>query len=663
MNRGRGIAALAMIVAASLGASHVPRVPTVPSGVTLAEGASASRADVPRYEARVAGIPVTDSAGRAIATPFLGGFDVPRPQLVDINGDGRADLFVQERTGELMYFERTVTAWEWRSSRFQDIDIGEWYRFVDLDGDKDYDLFAEMLTGYIRVWKNAGTAKEPRFIAMGDTVRDVDGRAIVADRQNILNAVDIDCNGKLDLFIGRVQGVVDRYEQDGASPDGSPRFRLVEESWQGIEVLGPEATGGSLQRTDTTDTSAMAHGPHADGSVHPAHSSARERRHGANTLTFADIGSHGTLDLFWGDFFEEGLLRFENVGTCAYPNLNSKPPVRFPSGKPILTSGYNAPAFGDTDGDGLVDLVVGVIGGAYEPSRTSVENLYLVQQRPKDTWSIASRRAVNTIDVGAESAPALGDIDGDGLLDLVVGGKVSPRDGTTGTVTLFRNVGSRTAPAFREQGVLPIRGDYSYTPAIVDLDGDATMDIVVGTWRDRLQWYRNAGTGAAPAWRVADSTLVTITRGTNSAPSFGDLDGDGLLDLVIGEASGTINLYRNTGTRTAPKFTLVSDQFQDIKVGRRSAPVLVDMDADGKLDLLIGDAAGEIALWRGVGQGGTIRFERDGAFRVHAYANAAPAVGDLYGSGRLELLVGGLSGGVQWFTPAPGPNAGRGMNR
>ena len=266
-----------------------------------------------RYTARVSGIPVSDSSGSAMYAPFLGGFDVPRPQLVDINGDGTLDLFVQERPGEMMFFERVGETWQWRSDYFQQLNVGDWFRFVDIDGDRDADLFTEMLTGYIRVWRNEGTVTVPRFVALGDTVRDVDGRAIVADRQNILNAVDIDCNGKLDLFIGRVQGVVDRYEQEGKSPDGSPRFRLLDERWQGIEVLGPEATGGALVR----DTGARVGGPYD--------APALEWRHGANTLTFADVNGQGVLDLFWGDFFEEGLLRFQNTGTCAQPDLTGKP--------------------------------------------------------------------------------------------------------------------------------------------------------------------------------------------------------------------------------------------------------------------------------------------------------------------------------------------------
>src|SRR6185436_20534118 len=120
-------------------------------------------------------LPVSDSAGRPFPAPFLGGFDVPRQQLVDINGDGKPDLFIQERSGELMYFERVGDEWVWRTDKFQNIHVGEWFRFVDVDHDGRIDLLAELLTGYIRVWHNDGTKTEPKFVALGDTVRDVDG--------------------------------------------------------------------------------------------------------------------------------------------------------------------------------------------------------------------------------------------------------------------------------------------------------------------------------------------------------------------------------------------------------------------------------------------------------------------------------------------------------
>lgn len=596
----------------------------------LATGAAHRTHRAWSFTSRIAGITVLDSAGNAIPMPFLGGFDVPRPQLVDVTGDGKPDLFVQERSGELIFFERVGDHWEWRTDHFQDLDVGEWFRFVDIDNDGTPELFGELLTGYIRVWKHDGT----KYVALGDTVRDVDGRAIVADRQNILNAVDIDCNGRLDMFIGRVQGVVDRYEQDGKSPDGSPRFRLIEEAWQGIEVLGPEVTGVPLVRTDTNQR-----GPAAEEST---------RLHGANTITFADVDKRGTLDLFWGDFFEEGLLRFENQGSCAQPNFHATP-ARFPYDNPVKTSGYNASTFADVDGDGYVDLAIGVIGGAFGPSRNSIDNLFLVKQAPKGQWRVATKRMISMIDVGSDAVPAIADINGDGKLDLVIGGKTSQADPTTGTISWMENVGTPTQPSFRDRGLLPIRGQFSYAPAIVDLDGDGRVDIVAGNWTDRLLWYRNTGTPTAPTWTLADTALVTITRGTNTTPAFADLDGDGLQDLIIGEASGVLNLYKNVGSKTAPKFELVSDHFQDIKVGRRAVPALADMDGDGKADLLIGNAEGSIELWRNVGGAGMIRFERDPSFVVKSHGNAAPAVGDFHKDGKPDLFVGTAAGGIKWF--------------
>ena len=602
----------------------------------------------------VADVPVTDSAGRPMIAPWLGGFDVPRPQLVDIRGTGTPDLFVQEWPGRIIHFERVDGQWVWRSDRYEDLDVGEWFRFVDVDGDGRIDLFAEMPQGYIRLFRNVGTKSKAKFVAVPDSIRDVDGLAILADRQNILNAVDIDCNGKLDLFIGRVQGTVDRFEQDGVSPGGAPRFRMHTPNWEGIEILGPEATGGSASSRPISDTGARSWELGAGNDELEAPSSQPPApsflRHGANTLTFADVSGKGTLDLFWGDFFEAGLLQIENTGTCTQPFLQNKP-IGFPPARPVVTSGYNAPTFGDVNGDGIIDLVMGVIGGAYGPARTSIENLYLMTQSPRGSWALKTKRVISQIDVGSDAIPVLADLRGTGKLDLLIGSKISPSDAGTGTITWYENVGTKIAPAFHERGLLPISGQFNYAPAVVDLDGDGLPDIVVGTWRDKLQWYRNTGSRTDPKWTLADTALVTIPRGSNTVPALADIDGDGLIDLVIGTASGRMLLYRNAGTKVSPKFTLVTASFQDIRFGRRAAPTLVDMDGDGKPDLLVGNEAGDLQLWHNVGRApGEFRMELDPSFVMKSYANAAPAVGDLHGNGKLDILVGTGAGGVRWFT-------------
>jgi hypothetical protein len=576
-----------------------------------------------QFVQHITGIPVVDRAGASITSPFLGGFNLPRPQLVDIDGDGDLDLFVQESRHRVKFFERVGAEWVWRTDSWQDVEVGEWYRFADLDADGDLDLLGEQPMGYIRAWRNEGSRTAARMVAVPDTLRDITGTPIFADPQNILNVVDIDCNGRPDLFLGRVAGHVDRLEQEASDSRGMPVFRLLAERWQDIEVLGPIPG----------DTVAF------DG---------RPTRHGANTMAFGDVDSDGDLDLFWGDFFEAGVLLIRNEGSCPSPFFGG-PHEQFPRSERIVTTGYNAPATGDVDGDGRLDLVLGVIGGAYQPNHSAIDNLYLVLQQSPGEFTVVTKRLISMIDVGAESVPSLADLDGDGDLDLLLANKIDPGNDTTGTIAHFENTGNSKAPAFTERDPLPMRGEFDWAPAVVDLDGDGLPDLVAGTWRDRVQWWRNTGTRSAPRWVQADSALITLTRGTNTIPTLGDLDGDGDLDMIVGEASGQLNLFRNIGTRTAPRFELVSDEFQGIDVGRRSAPHLVDLDGDGRLELLIGGEDGTVQMWRQ--QPGTeIAFTRDERVALQiGELLATPTAGDIDGDGGMDLFVGSAGGGVRWY--------------
>ncbi len=560
-----------------------------------------------------------------MAQPFLGGFDVPRPQLVDIDGDGDLDLFVQERSNGVMHFENVDGTFIWRTDRYLDLAVGEWYRFADLDGDGLVDLLSEAPVSYIRAWRNVGTKGSPRFEVAVDSLRDSDGSPIAADRQNILNVVDIDCNGRLDLFIGRVAGTVDRYEAvPGTEQSGVPRFAMHTERFEDIEILGqiPGGTPGLEQGS---------------------------QRHGANTLAFGDIDGDGDADLFWGDYFEAGLLLIENQTTgCGVPSMRGKP-VPFPKGAPVLTSGYNAPTVGDLSGNGLQDVVIGVIGGSYTPRTTSVDNLLLISQTARGEFVLNTRRLIATLDVGSEATPSLADLDGDGDLDLLVGNKIAPDTDSTGTIARFENVGTAKAPHFVERDALPMRGEFHYAPIAADLDGDGLTDLLVGTWRDRVQWWRNTGTGSAPVYVMVDSALITLTRGSNTTPTVADLDGDGDVDLIVGEASGQLNLYRNVGSRVAPVFELVSDEFLGLDVGRRSAPLLADLRGDGKPDLLIGSEDGDVQRWRNVSEGSEIRFVREADLGLETGPFSTIAVGDVDGDGDLDVIIGTTAGGLRYF--------------
>ncbi|MBW3534499.1 MAG: VCBS repeat-containing protein [Gemmatimonadetes bacterium] len=470
------------------------------------------------------------------------------------------------------------------------------------------------------MWENTGDFE---FRAWADTLRDASGAAIFSDRQNISNALDLDCDGRLDLMIGRLDGTVSRYEATKLQGEGVPTFELLDDTFEEIRIVA--------QITPSA-------------------------RHGANTLVFHDADGDDDPDLFWGDFFEPGLLLIENRGTCDAPDLTGAPQP-FPLHDPVRTSGYNAPTFGDVDGDGGLDLLMGVLGGAFNANATTADNLLYFEQ-VEGRYELRTRRYLTQIDVGSEATPAVLDLDGDGDPDLVVSNKIDPDDLSTSRLHVLENTGASGDPAFRLGGTLDVRGAYHNAPAFGDLDGDGRPDLVLGTWRDELRYLRNeAGPDGSVRFAMVDSAFVTLTRGSNATPALGDLDGDGDLDLLVGESSGHINFYRNEGSPSSPRFVLVSDEWGGIKAERRSVPALADWDRDGNLDLLLGSEREGVRLFLGEGAAQEPRFvETDRLLppdRAPAYS--APLPVDLDGDGDLDLMVGGVGGGLYYFERAGAP--------
>lgn len=570
----------------------------------------------PSYVREVYGIEVLNSNGETLDHPFLGGLNLPRPQFVDIDGDADLDLFVQELTGSVKYFENTGgptdPSFTWRTNRYLDLDVGEWYRFVDLDQDGDYDLIGETPFSYVRLFRNEGTPTAPSFAAPLDSLRDAEGVPLFMDRQNIPTITDLDCDGLLDLFIGRVSGTVLHYESVGSDESGLPRFALVTNRFEDIEIVGMFAT-----------------------------------LHGANAITFHDVDNDGDEDLFWGDFFEAGVLLIANTGTCNNPNLRNEP-IAYPPDDPVKTSGYNSVLFADLDGDGDSELLFGVLGGAFNPNTSSVENFYHMDRTPGG-FTLKTKTLLSGIDVGADSYPVFADLDGDGDQDMLVSNKISSHDFETGEIHYFENTSESGELRWQQREPLNIGGHYNLAPAIADLDGDGDLDMLVGTWNKGSLYFRNDGTPSAPDFVLDESKTVTLTRGSNSTPVLVDIDADGDLDLFIGESSGDLNFYSNNGTPSEPQFDLVSDKFEDIDVGRRSVPRFADLDGDGDQDLILGREAGGVVLYMNQGTAQVPLFVESGALPAPFPILAVPAFVDIDGDGDLDVFSGGLGGGLLFF--------------
>jgi len=195
---------------------------------------------------------------------------------------------------------------------------------------------------------------------------------------------------------------------------------------------------------------------------------------------------------------------------------------------------------------------------------------------------------------------------------------------------------------------MDVGGGYHLLPAFGDLDGDGDADAILGSWGDEVRMYVNEATDGSIQLTQVDSAVVTLTRGRNATPTLGDIDGDGDLDLFIGESSGALNFYENSGTSQVPEFTLVSDEFGGFDVGRRSVPVLHDLDWDGDLDLLVGSESEGIRHFRNDGTPQSPYFVDAGALDLGDFGFAAPAFVDIDADGDDDVLLGGSRGGL-WF--------------
>ena len=269
--------------------------------------------------------------------------------------------------------------------------------------------------------------------------------------------------------------------------------------------------------------------------------------------------------------------------------------------KKIDIGAYAKPAFADLDNDGDQDL----IAGSYKGTFTYFENT-----DPKSPSGFTERTGTTNpflhIDLGDFSAPSFADLDNDGDLDMVAG-RQSTNSDQTNTLVYFENTGSATAPIFTERtgaqdplhGLTSLYAPDQPTPTLVDLDNDGDYDLVFGQVSGTFGYFENTGSATAPVFTArkgGENPLDGIDVGYYSAPVFVDIDNDGQMELVAGGYDGELHYYDNVGTQANPAFSKrpsKHDPFEGIKTSGYATPAVADLDGDGDLDFLIGKAEGE----------------------------------------------------------------------
>ena len=176
-----------------------------------------------------------------------------------------------------------------------------------------------------------------------------------------------------------------------------------------------------------------------------------------------------------------------------------------------------------------------------------------------------------------------------------------------------------------------------------DVTGDSLPDIIIGDLNGGLFFHRNTGSG----FSYISTVFSGIDIGDWSAPVMIDMDNDTDLDIVAGNETGRLFYFENTGSPDSASWTEVPGYFGNIDVGTNCVPAAGDLDEDGDIDIITGDIMGEIQYFRN--EGGSWIEEPLIVAGISGGQNSAPALGDLDGDGDLDLTLGNYSGTFNYF--------------
>ncbi|MBN1261902.1 MAG: DUF11 domain-containing protein, partial [Anaerolineae bacterium] len=278
------------------------------------------------------------------------------------------------------------------------------------------------------------------------------------------------------------------------------------------------------------------------------------------STTFVPVSSRSASSVAWGDADGDGALDLL-LGSAALPALSAYIHLNdhgaFPSAgaHEFLPSGFgpHAVAFGDVDGDHRLEVAIGT------PVKVQVyqENVYNTAG-----WKIDTTRAVRSL--------AWGDANDDEALDLLVGYENGP-------VELYLNEGARlsTTPAFTTTETGNARG-----LAWGDFDQDHYLDFAVALQDGPVRVYRNLGDATfALSWQSPITQPLA-----NRAMAWGDYDADGDLDLAIGAYGHDDAIWENNNGAFGIQPVWTAGE----PAGKTTGLAWGDWDHDGYLDLAVG---------------------------------------------------------------------------
>lgn len=326
-------------------------------------------------------------------------------------------------------------------------------------------------------------------------------------------------------------------------------------------------------------------------------------------LALGDADGDGVLDLYDATFWPHVVL--QEAGRLVAPT-------------PISDVGADRVTLADLDGDGYPDAILGdglLLGGG---------GFALLRGGPDGGFAPFASSTTST----ARSPIAVGDIDGDGDIDLVYAG--------IGTIVLRRNHGDGT---FAPEEPFSVDSPGAPAPALADLDGDGDLDLVVAFGLElpgAVQVYWNDGHGAFRSG-------PTLTAGGDpSVPVVGSITGSERPDIVVpNRFDGTLSVFQGHADGSFTRFATLSTP------GSPTAVLIADVTQDGRPDLIAGGLGPSTTFspWLRIYPG----LDHGLGAPIALPTSTAPsdlAVADLDSDGRRDLLA--IGGPLAFYRTLPG---------
>ena len=201
-------------------------------------------------------------------------------------------------------------------------------------------------------------------------------------------------------------------------------------------------------------------------------------------------------------------------------------------------------------------------------------------------------------------------------------------------IWFYKNFGTNNSPSFYFQKNNLLQDETidlgrGAKPILVDLNNDNLLDLIVSNfgefdlnvpvhYNSSISSFINIGTPLSPKFeKTSDNfqNIATTLNRLNLAPAFGDLDNDGDLDAIVGDFDGNLHYFENTSSNPNQMSLNLSispliDQLNNVfDVGYCAHPTLFDIDNDNDLDLIVGEAIGNLNYLENIGDSTTFNFE------------------------------------------------------